>query len=939
MDTKPEWTVVKRDGSKEPIQYDKILKRLQHLKDMHPFLENVNVTEVTQKVIAGVYDGVHTSDLDKLASETAAYMNSVHPEYAQFAARIAISDLQKNTSDDFMEVFTKELNYVHPRKGISPLISREVYSIISKNKERIKEVIDYDRDFNYDFFGFKTLVNSYLARCGDEIVERPTHMMIRVAFGVHKNDVEEALRSYDLMSRLMFTFATPTLFNAGTTRPQMSSCFLLTMKDDSIEAIYDTLKQCALISKSAGGIGLSVHKIRGSGSYIRGANGGNSDGLVPMLKVYNDTARYVDQCFAPGTIVHTSKGPRNIETIKLGDKLLTASGHLQPVERVLEHEYDGSILRVSIKHITKSVLVTPQHQVLVLKNRSKDHTNAKMVDADDLLVGDFVCFPIPKGGKIVDIFPSVPNKKDADYLVRDGAIYSRITKIVEESYTGKVYDFEVAKEHTYVSGMGTVHNGGGKRKGAFAIYLEPWHTDIFEFLELKKNIGKDEHRCRDLFYGLWIPDLFMKRVENNENWSLFCPDEAPGLADCWGDEFEQLYLKYEKSGLARRSFPSQQLWYAILESQIETGTPYLLYKDAANSKSNQKNLGTIRNSNLCTEIIQYSSPEEIAVCNLASIALPKFVEEQEDGSKRFHFLLFMDVIKHMVRGMNKVVDGNYYPVPEAKRSNMRHRPIGLGVQGLADAFLLMRFAWESKEAAEFNEHIFAAMYYAALEQSCDLARDHEHYETFKGSPASEGMLQFDLWGVDPVKDLSKFSTKTTEPLVLDWEALKERIKKVGLRNSLLIAPMPTASTSQLLGNNECIEPYTSNIYTRRTSAGDFTVINKHLIRDLSDRGLWNSDFKNLLVAHKGSIQNISVIPSDIKSLYKTAWEIKQKTLVDMAARRGVYIDQSQSLNIFMADPQFSKVTSAQFYIWKAGLKGSYYLRTRPAADPISFTVD
>lgn len=1132
-----QWCVIKRDGREEPIQFDKISRRIEILARMDPPLNHVNVPEITQKVVQGVHDKVLTSDLDKLAAETAAYMSTCHPEYSDLAARIAISDLQKNTSDDIMEVFAQELNYIHPRtKTHAPLISKEVYDIIEKNKEKILERIDYSNDFNYDYFGFKTLERGYLAQCNGKVIERPTHMLIRVVFGIHKNDVDAALNSYEYMSKMMFTFATPTLFNSGTNRPQMSSCFLLTMIDDSIKGIYETLKRCALISKNAGGIGLSVHKIRSNGSYIRGANGGGSNGLVPMLKVFNDTARYVDQCFSPGTIIHTMDGPTCIEKIKIGDRLLTHTGKMQPVDKVLQHDYEGPILRISTEYGVEDVAITPQHQILALKNQrnesdrtmilirlSQGYIKPQMIDADDLNVGDFVCFPAPNGdddavdmsnlgcddlrfygmllanGRIqnstshstysisvkiferresvcefledylcranikvytktpdednkaityrwsvdhskfkfrldqfydieedkkvwpsffrlpvkkqwaiiqgifgsngrdekqyilqlcskrlvheirhillrcgvlsvglvndqkefkdsensyslripidpqmFDLFSDELDKMDTDFLKYDGMMYSRITNINEDRYTGKVYDFEVCKNHTYVSEVGTVHNGGGKRKGAFAIYLEPWHPDIFEFLDLKKNTGKEEDRARDLFYGLWIPDLFMKRVEAGEKWSLFCPDEAHGLADCWGKDFEELYCKYEREGKAKKTVPAQNLWYSIVQSQIETGTPYLLYKDSCNAKSNQKNLGTIRSSNLCTEIVEYTSPDEVAVCNLASMGLPKFVKETEDKKlrNRFDFVCFMQVVRHVVSALNCVIDENCYPIDEAKRSNMRHRPVGLGVQGLADTFILMRQQWDSEDAKILNKHIFAAMYYAALDQSCKLAEIHGHYETFPGSPASEGILQFDMWNVAPVSDVTKFDVHCGEkPIVLDWTSLKERIKKFGLRNSLLIAPMPTASTSQILGNNECFEPYTSNVYTRRTNAGDFTVVNKHLIRDLSNIDLWNDDMKDLLIAHKGSIQNISCIPDHLKPLYKTTWEIKQRILIDMAADRGAYIDQSQSLNIFMSGPDYGKVTSAHFYTWKTGLKGTYYLRTKAAADPIAFTVD
>jgi len=770
--------VIKRDGRREPVAFDKILGRLVALSKMDPVLLHADPAEVTKKVVSGVFDGVHTSQLDKLAAETAAYMASIHSDYGDLAARIAISDLQKNTSDSVLQVIDGLMWYKSPINHLpAPLISKEVYGIMSANMDVIQETIDYSRDFYYDYFGFKTLETSYLIRRGDDIIERPQHMLMRVAFGIHKEDIEAALQSYFWMSQLYFTHATPTLFNAGTVKPQMSSCFLLTMTDDSIEGIYDTLKRCAMISKSAGGIGVSVHKIRANQSYIRGHTGGFSNGLVPMLKVYNDTARYVDQ-------------------------------------------------------------------------------------------------------------------------------------------------------------------GGGKRKGAFAIYLEPWHADIFDFLDLKKNTGKEENRARDLFYGLWIPDLFMRRIEENANWSLFCPNEAPGLADVYGSEFDELYVKYECMKLARREVKAQTLMYAIVESQIETGVPYMLFKDACNSKSNQQNLGTIRSSNLCTEVIQYTSPEEVAVCNLASICLPKFVDENSDGKRIFRFGTLMRVVGLVTRNLNKVIDNTHYPISEAKVSNERHRPIGIGVQGLADTFQMMAMPWESEEASRLNKHIFAAMYYAALEESCALSVEEGPYETFDGSPASQGILQFDMWGIEePIMDVSEFRRPSikTASYDLNWSELKAKIKEHGLRNSLLIASMPTASTGQIQGNSEGIDLYTSNIFT---GAGDFTVVNNHLMADLETLGLWSPTLKNLLVAHRGSIQDISVIPDNLKSIYKTSWEVKQRCVIDMAADRGAYICQSQSMNLCMEDVTFNKLISAHFYAWRKGLKtGMYYLRTRPAAAPIQFTVD
>jgi ribonucleoside-diphosphate reductase alpha chain len=752
--------VIKRDGSKEPVYFDKITERLRKCCEMPPKLPDiVDPVLVTQKVVLGVFNGVKTTEIDNLAAETAAYMSTTHPAYGDLAARIAISNLQKETSSSFSETIDKMFKYVNPRTGDpSPLVSQEIWEIVMKNKELLDNAIDYSKDFEYDYFGFKTLERSYLLRMDGRIVERPQHMLMRVALGIHKNDLDSALKSYRYMSEKWFTHATPTLFNAGTPFPQMSSCFLLTMKADSIEGIYETLKNCALISKSAGGIGLSVHIIRAANSYIRGTNG-VSNGLVPMLRVFDDTARYVDQ-------------------------------------------------------------------------------------------------------------------------------------------------------------------GGGKRKGAFAIYLEPWHADIFDFLDLKKNHGKEEARARDLFYGLWIPDLFMKRVEANAHWSLFCPNEAPGLCDVWGEEFEKLYETYEKMGKARKVIRAQDLWFAIIDAQIETGTPYMLYKDSCNRKSNQQNLGTIRSSNLCTEIIEYTSPDEVAVCNLASLALPKFIRDEKFDHDKLY-----EVTYHLTGNLNRIIDNNYYPIPEARRSNLRHRPIGLGVQGLADVFLELRMPFDSPQAKQLNKEIFETIYFAALTASKDLAKQDGPYETFRGSPASKGVLQFDMWGVQPSNRW-------------DWTTLKKEIMTYGLRNSLLVAPMPTASTSQILGNNECFEPYTSNIYTRRVLAGEFTVLNKYLIKDLMKLGLWNDDIKNRIIADGGSVQNIKELPQEMRDLYKTVWEIKQRDLIDMAADRGAFIDQSQSLNVFMAQPTAAKLTSLHFYAWKKGLKtGMYYLRTRPAANAIQFTVD
>ena len=751
--------VVKRTGKREAVSFDKITARVKKLC-YGLDTRYVSHIEIAKKVIQGLYDGVTTTELDNLAAETAASMATQHPEYAILAARIAISNLHKNTKKSFVETLEDLYGYIDPKTGAKAgLIAKETLEIAQKNTDRLDSAIIYDRDYSFDYFGFKTLDRSYLLRMDGKVVERPQHMLMRAALGIHGDDVDSAIKTYNLMSEKWFIHATPTLFNAGTPKPQLSSCFLLSMTDDSISGIFETLTRCAKISQSAGGIGLSIHNVRAQGSYIKGT-GGTSNGIIPMLKVFNDTARYVDQ-------------------------------------------------------------------------------------------------------------------------------------------------------------------GGGKRKGAFAIYLEPWHADIHEFLDLKKNHGKEEMRARDLFYAMWISDLFMKRVETDSDWSLFCPNEAPGLHDTHSEEFEALYEKYEKQGLARKTVKARDLWFSILESQIETGTPYILYKDAANNKSNQKNLGTIKSSNLCTEIMEYTSPDEVAVCNLASISLAKFVDSE---TKTFDFQKLYEITRVVTRNLNKVIDINYYPVVEAKNSNLRHRPIGIGVQGLADAFIQMRFPFDSEEAKQLNKDIFETIYFASLTESNLLAKEEGAYQTYEGSPVSQGILQYDMWDVKPSDRW-------------DWAGLKNEISEHGVRNSLLLAPMPTASTSQILGNNECFEPYTSNIYSRRTLSGEYVIVNKHLLNDLIELDLWDNTMKEQLMASNGSIQNIPSIPGEIKELYKTVWELSQKTIIDMAADRGAFICQSQSLNLFVENPNFGKLSSMHFYGWKKGLKtGMYYLRSKAAVDPIKFTL-
>lgn len=750
--------VLKRNGKREEVSFDKITARVKKL--CYGLDSNfVDPIEISKKVIQGIFDGVTTSDLDNLAAETSASLATIHPDYAILAARIAVSNLHKNTNKSFSETMELLYNYIDPMTNQKAgLISDETIQVIRNNADKLDSAIIYDRDYSFDYFGFKTLERSYLLKANKKVVERPQHLLMRAAIGIHGSEIDTAIETYNLMSEKWFVHATPTLFNAGTPKPQLSSCFLLSMVDDSISGIFETLSRCAKISQSAGGIGLSIHNIRAKGSYIKGT-GGSSNGIIPMLRVFNDTARYVDQ-------------------------------------------------------------------------------------------------------------------------------------------------------------------GGGKRKGAFAIYIEPWHADIMDFLELKKNHGKEEMRARDLFYALWIPDLFMERVVADKEWSLFCPNEAPKLYDTYGEEFEALYHQYESEGRARKVVRAQDLWYQICQSQIETGTPYILYKDACNKKSNQKNLGTIRSSNLCTEIIEYTAPDEVAVCNLASISLPKFIE-----NKTFDFNKLVEVTRVITRNLNRIIDINYYPIPEARNSNFRHRPIGIGVQGLADAFILMRMPFDSEAARQLNREIFEAIYYAAVSESCELAKKYGAYETFPGSPMSQGIFQFDMWGVEP--DTNRW----------DWNALRNEVMKYGIRNSLLLAPMPTASTSQILGNNECFEPYTSNFYTRRTLSGEYIVINKHLLEDLVKLGLWNQEMKEMIMFNNGSIQNIPSIPTKLKELYKTVWELSQKSIIDMAADRGAFICQSQSLNLFLENASVNKLGSMHFYGWKKGLKtGMYYLRTKSAVDPIKFTL-
>lgn len=1250
--------VIKRNGQTEEVSFDKVLNRIQAVAKG---LE-VNPTLIAQRTLLRIYDGVKTSELDELAAQLSISLMTTNLDYGTLAARIAISNHHRSTSDKFTEV-VQTLAHQTVEKTGEPMsiVSQELVEICEKHADSINQKIDYERDYLFDYFGFKTLEKQkYLLRdTRGTVLERPQHLIMRVAlalWGSHPDGLERAFETYDLLSQKAFIHATPTNFNAGTPRQQLSSCFLQAMKSDSITGIYDTLKDCAIISKHAGGIGLHIHNIRAKGALIKGTNG-TSNGIVPMLRNFNDTARYVDQCFTPETLIYTENGPKQIQDVSVSDKVLSSDGLYHKVKMPIRHEYQGKMLEIQVKNAIYPIRTTPEHQILalqrqakgvnfdVIRNRlEKSIAAPEFVDANELQEGDFVVFPIPtyahdieeiteedcrfygimlgdgtisyaasgvtlneitkvqtiefvkqylssrginyniyrgegslnirwstatprfkltrsqlydsNGHKkwdtpmlhlplhkiqqiikgiietdgcvgtkeisielsslgliesiryallrmgalssgytrnrvgnvstyknittrlptnvvrvprikaIMDMFPNAPNGEFFSYLTHGNKLYTRIEDITEVEYSGIVHDFEIDDPHDYtVAHLGVAHNGGGKRNGSFAIYLEPWHADVEDFLKLKLNTGSEEERCRDLFYALWIPDLFMERVEKNQPWTLFCPSEAPGLADVYGEEFRTLYEKYEAEGRGRKQVDAQKLWFKVLDSQIETGTPYLLYKDAANEKSNQKNLGTIKSSNLCvapetyiltdkgqiqiqelagqevrvwngdkwsnttvmktgeqqklitihlsngsqltctpyhkfivrkdtsdrtplssaertdannlvegmlvecvdlkenrtftkiksiedndrvddtycfnepenhagvfngiltgncTEIIEYSSPDETAVCNLASLALPTYVE-----NKQFNYEKLRHVVKVAIRNLNRVIDINYYPTPETKTSNMRHRPVGLGVQGLADVFALMRVPWESDKAAEINQRIFEHIYFAAVESSYEIAQKEGPYSTFEGSPMSKGIFQFDMWKITPITEKE-----------LDWDHLKASVQLFGVRNSLLLAPMPTASTSQILGFNECIEPFTSNIYTRRTLAGEFIVINRYLMKDLEKLGLWSEMMKQQIIARNGSVQGIDQIPESIQKLYKTSWEIKQKTLIDMAAARGAFICQSQSLNLFVADPNYAKLTSMHFYAWRKGLKtGLYYLRTRAPVMAQKFTID
>jgi ribonucleotide reductase alpha subunit len=1161
--------VQKRDNTFEDISFDKVLRRIRNLCEDLP---GVDADEIAQKVCARIYDGVKTSELDELAAQMCATLVTTHPDYGTVAARIIVSNHHKNTSPSFSETIGMLYHATDVHKKHNPLITQELWEIVQAHKEKLNSVIDYQRDFLFDYFGFKTLERSYLIKVDGRIVERPQHLWMRVALGIHGWDIKEALETYEYMSTRMFTHATPTLFNAGTPRSQMSSCYLIQLQEDSIQGIYKTLGDCAQISKYAGGIGMHIHNVRAKGAYIRGTNG-TSTGIIPMLRVFNDTARYVNQCFGKDTIVYSSKGPKTVDSVTEGEELVTIDGSFRKVLGISRKHIGKDILKVRPTHSMESVEVTKEHEIYTIQGvpkmtnydtiRKQLHSKQLypiFTAAGNLREGDFVGFPIPchvedadeseeffrilgiilgdghatkhKNSRAIEFgvtlgetkadtftfvcnflhnrgvhfwtskdlvkhtlsirwtqnldvlnisyndiydmqhhkvipakylhlpdtktlallhglletdgscYPEVqfcstskelvyqtrylllrlgilssghPKKAPTDngqrdrngvpytirtvkqlyvlripkhprlraifgdriqysttikYFTWNNMLWSRIRSIEHVEYNGYVYDFNMEDNHNYLTDMGLVHNSG-RRNGSIAVYIEPWHADVESFMEIRKNHGAEEERCRDLFSALWVNDLFMQRVQANADWSLMCPDECPGLSDVYGDAFQELYERYEAEGRYKKKIKAQQLWYAILKSQIESGTPYLCYKDAANQKSNQANIGVIKSSNLCVEVTLVSNENETAVCNLASISLPAFVKRDGEGTPMFDFDGLHKITQVITRNINKVIDRNFYPTPETELSNKRHRPIGIGIQGLADVFAMLKLPFDSAGAHQINKEIFETIYHGALTASMKIAKrrgewrdeldslrsqsatsDQERnrmikleemlhllpeeskmteyrgaYSTFQGSPISQGRFQFDLWGAKPE---GKW----------DWESLKEDILKYGIRNSMLLAPMPTASTSQILGNTESFEPITSNIFQRQTLAGEFTIINKHLVKDLMKLNLWSVDMKNKILLGGGSIQHIQEIPEDIRALYKTAWEIKQKVLIDQAADRGIYVCQSQSLNLFVEDPDLSKLTNMHFYAWKKGLKtGIYYLRTRPKAKMAAFTLE
>ena len=1024
-----EMRVTKRDGTLTVVEFDKILRRIRILGAEANL--KINYTALAMKVIDQLYDGISTTKIDELSAEQCAALSSSNLDYNILAGRIVVSNHHKNTNPSFTYVMSSLYNFIDKHDKLSPLVSEDLYKLTLTHGDELDAICDFSRDYAIDYFGFKTLERAYLMKIHSKSVERPQHMWLRVAIGIHGTNMERIKETYKYMSLKYFTHATPTLFNAGTPHPQLSSCFLEAMESDSVDGIYNTLKDCAQISKWAGGIGLHIHNVRASGSHIRGTNG-KSNGIVPMLKVFNNTAKYIDQCVHPETIIYTTQGPKQIQHCSVGETAIyNLKGETEVIQDVLEHPYEGDTLIINTEHSVYPLQITPEHPIYAFRMTTNQFD---WVDAKDLTLDDMLVYPIPKYevdvssisaddcymyGLILNygtlesiecpndtikefvtqyLTEKVVNFKSTDNVItweravqlkfryndiydenkqkhiqskwlnlpvekskrilegldgkslgessrflklRNGALSSntntsndfiriddflmtRIQSIKTSQYSGILYDLQMKDQHDYLIHNGLVHNGGGRRNGSFAIYLEPWHADVELFLQMRKNHGDEELKARDLFYAMWIPDLFMERVKTNGKWTLMCPDECPGLADVYGDKFVELYTKYETEGKGRRTVNARDIWFQILDAQMETGTPYILFKDACNEKSNQKNLGTIKSSNLCCEIVQYSDENETAVCNLASIALPTFVSE--DGI--FDYEELHKVAKIVIYNLNRVIDVNYYPIPKTRTSNLKNRPTGLGVQGISDCFAIMNIPFHSDSAKEINKKIFETLYHASLEQSCDLAIIDGPYETFAGSPASKGILQFDMWNVVPGN--SRY----------DWDAMKERIKKHGLRNSLLLAPMPTASTSQILGFNECIEPFTSNIYNRRTMAGEFIMTNKYLMKDLTALGLWDDKLKNNIIANNGSVQQIESIPQEIRDKYKTVWELPMKHLIDMSADRGAFICQSQSLNLWLEDPNYNTLTSMHFYSWSKGLKtGIYYLRRRARHQAQKFTIE
>jgi ribonucleoside-diphosphate reductase alpha subunit len=935
-----EMRVIKRDGSIEIVSFDKILRRIRVLGNEASL--KINYTTLVMKVIDQLFDKISTAKIDELCADQCASLASTHPDYNTLAGRIVVSNHHRNTSNSFSRVMRDLYEFRDAQGKSCPMISEELFQTVSKTAEELDSLCVYDRDYLIDFFGFKTLERSYLMKINRKTVERPQHMWLRVSVGIHGDDFVAVRETYNYMSQKYFTHATPTLFNAGTPRPQLSSCFLLSMEDDSIEGIYNTVKDCAMISKWAGGIGLHIHNVRAKGSHIRGTNG-SSNGIVPMLRVFNNTAKYVDQCVVGSTHVLTETGYRPISDLVAGDVVITRhiddepadfskeeffrandtsdfmpinsarQTHINdhcPIKEVVVHDVeDAKIVAIEsappngAKSMFPPLRITPHHPIYAIRkeNIADPRARGEWIEAGNLMVGDKIVFGVGVAES-----------------------YRIATEVRVETYTGKLFDLEVDGNPNYLTQTALLHNGGGKRNGSFAIYLEPWHADVEMFLQMRKNHGDEELKARDLFYALWIPDLFMRRVKEGGDWTLMCPDECPGLADCCGDEFDRLYSKYEAEGRGKKTMSARELWFQVLDAQMETGTPYILYKDTCNAKSNQKNLGVIKSSNLCTEIVEYSSPEETAVCNLGSIGLPMFVNATD---KSYDFDLLHEVVKVLTRNLNRVIDINYYPTEKTRRSNLRHRPIGIGVQGLADTFIQMGMPFASPEAKELNRAIFETIYHAAVERSIEMAKTDGAYESFAGSPASKGILQFDMWGVSPSARY-------------DWDKLRGELTTHGMRNSLLVAPMPTASTSQILGFNECIEPLTSNIYSRRTLAGEFILANKYLMSDLIELGLWNEKIKNNIISNNGSVQQIEAIPAEIKEKYKTVWEIPMRHLIDMAADRGAYICQSQSLNLWLEDPNYNMLTSMHFYSWTKGLKtGIYYLRRRAKHQAQQFTIE